>query len=86
MAKVKKSIDNSERRTNATVKEIMGKDEKLKDRVSSIRTTRNYNMHEYIPHFLYLLQDSSNPLEVRLNMAEALGWYVYSYRKSEIVD
>ena len=86
LAKVKKSIDNSERRTNATVKEIMGKDEKLKDRVSSIRTTRNYNMHEYIPHFLYLLQDSSNPLEVRLNMAEALGWYVYSYRKSEIVD
>ncbi len=86
LEKIQKSIDNSERRTEATIKEIMGKDEKLKDRISSIRTTRNYNMHEYISQFLSLLEDNSNPLEVRLNMAEALGWYTYSYRKAEIIS
>ena len=48
--------------------------------------TRNYNLHEAIPEFLALVADKENPLEIRLNMAEALGWYIYSYRKQEVID
>ena len=86
VADVVKEIKKNTKRREATVKEIMDKNEKLSDRVSAIRMTRNNNMHEAIPQFLTLLADKENPLVIRLNMAEALGWYIYSYRKQEIID
>ena len=79
-------IDRNAKRYASSVKSILDKNEELKERISDIRMTRNYNLHESIPEFIKLVADKDNPLEVRVNMAEALGWYVYSYRKQEIID
>jgi hypothetical protein len=79
-------IDRNAKRYAKTVKSILDKNEEAKERISDIRMTRNYNLHESIPEFIKLVADKDNPLEVRVNMAEALGWYVYSYRKQEIID
>ncbi len=81
-----KDIDRNAKRYTQTVASIMDKSGDEKERISDIRMTRNYNLHEAIPQFLQLLADKENSLTIRLNMAEALGWYVYSYRKQEIID
>ena len=83
---VETAINKNEKRYNKTVESILNKSGKDKERVSDIRMTRNYNLHEAIPEFLALVADKENPLEIRLNMAEALGWYIYSYRKQEVID
>ena len=48
--------------------------------------TRNNNLHEAIPQFLEMLTDKDNSLKIRLNAAEALGWYIYSYKRQDIID
>ena len=83
---VSKSIARNQKRYESTVKEIFDKSAKESERISDIRMTRNYNLHEAIPQFLEALTDKDNSLKVKLNIAEALGWYIYSYRKQEIID
>ena len=83
---VETAIDRSAKRYAKSVASILDKNGKDKERVSDIRNTRNYNLHEAVPEFLQLLTDKDNALEIRLNMAEALGWYIYSYRRQEIID
>ena len=83
---VETSIARNKKRFDKTVEGILNKGAKEEERISDIRMTRNYNLHECIPQFLELLADKDNSLVIRLNMAEALGWYVYSYRKQEIID
>lgn len=83
---VETAINKNEKRYQKTVESILNKNGKDKERISDIRMTRNYNLHEAIPEFLALVADKENPLEIRLNMAEALGWYIYSYRKQEVID
>ncbi|MBR5398444.1 MAG: HEAT repeat domain-containing protein [Bacteroidales bacterium] len=83
---VSKSIARNQKRYESTVKEIFDKSAKEGERISDIRMTRNYNLHEAIPQFLEALTDKDNSLKVKLNIAEALGWYIYSYRKQEIID
>ena len=83
---VETAINKNEKRYQKTVESILNKNGKDKERISDIRMTRNYNLHEAVPEFLALVADKENPLEIRLNMAEALGWYIYSYRKQEVID
>ena len=83
---VSKSIARNQKRYESTIKEIFDKSAKEGERISDIRMTRNYNLHEAIPQFLEMLTDKENSLKVRLNVAEALGWYIYSYRRQEIID
>ena len=83
---VETTINSSEKKYLKTVESILDKNGKDKVRVADIRMTRNRNLHESIPEFLEMLTDKDNSLEIRLNMAEALGWYIYSYRKQEIID
>ena len=83
---VSKSIARNQKRYDATVKEIFDKSAKESERISDIRMTRTYNLHEASPEFLNMLTDQENSLKVKLNVAEALGWYIYSYRRQEIID
>lgn len=83
---VSKSIARNQKRYESTVKEIFDKSAKESERISDIRMTRNNNLHEAIPQFLEALTDKDNSLKVKLNIAEALGWYIYSYRRQEIID
>lgn len=53
-------------------------------RISTIRLVRNYPRHANVDSYLAIVANDRNDLEVRVNMAEALGWFHYSYRKDEI--
>lgn len=54
-------------------------------RTAAIRSVRNNTYHEYVPQLIELLKDESQPVELRVMTAEALGWFTLSYRKDEIV-
>lgn len=55
-------------------------------KISSIRFLRNYNLHFAIPQLLPILSDGSQSLDVRICLAEALGWFNRSYRRDEIIS
>lgn len=54
-------------------------------RVQAIRMVRNSTIHHYIPDFIKVAEDHSEPDEIRVNMIEALGWFVNSYQKEMIL-
>lgn len=57
-----------------------------KDRISAIRFLRNYNNHLQVPTLLTLLKDQDDDTEVRVVLAEALGWFRWSVQKEKIVQ
>ena len=58
----------------------------LKSRISAIRSMRNNTYHELVPELLKLVADASQPLELRVNTAECLGWFAHTPRRAEIID
>ena len=58
----------------------------LKSRISAIRSMRNNTYHELVPELLKLVADASQPLELRANTAECLGWFAHTPRRAEIID
>ena len=68
-------------RTLAMLQDISSPQEK---QISTIRYVRNYPRHANIETYLSIINNEKQALNVRINMAEALGWFNYSYRKDEI--
>ena len=64
----------------------MDKTKKPNARIGDVRLIRNYNYHYNLDSYFKLLADADDDTEVRVVMAEALGWFVNSYRKAEIID
>lgn len=58
----------------------------LAARISAVRSMRNNTYHEYVPELLQLLATPTEPLELRVNVAECLGWFVHTPRRVEIID
>ncbi len=56
----------------------------LKQQIARIRYVRNNPFHFQVEAYLEILKDRRYDPEVRVNVAEALGWFQYSYRKQEI--
>lgn len=54
--------------------------------VSQLRNTRNYPAHWSLDILLPALKDTSYGVELRVVMAEALGWYCYSVNRDQILD
>jgi len=57
----------------------------IENRLFNISILRNNPYTRYLDQLLPLLQDHSEPLLIRTALAEALGWYVLSYRKTDIM-
>ena len=57
-----------------------------KERISAIRIVRNYTYHFRVDDYLNLLRDAGNPVEVRVVMAEALGWFNNSVQRPHILE
>ncbi len=55
-------------------------------RTSAIRSVRNNTYHEYVPQLITLLNDESEPAELRVMVAEALGWFTLSPHRESIVE
>lgn len=56
-----------------------------KKRSFNIVTLRTYSYHKEIPTVIKILADSSEDQALRLTAAEALGWFIYSYEKANIL-
>ena len=66
--------------------ELMDVNANWNDRVMDIRTVRNYTAHVHVDDYLNLIRNEANPLEVRIVMTEALGWFTASYKSPYIVS
>ena len=58
----------------------------LKARIAASRWMRNHNYHDQIGRMLELIADKPQELELRVNVAEMLGWYNKSMFCQQISD
>ena len=67
------------------VKKIADSSLSVENKLFNISILRNNPFTRHLDQLLPLLQDSAESLVVRTALAEALGWYVKSYRKGDII-
>jgi HEAT repeat protein len=65
---------------------IRDKTAEQSDRISAIRFLRNYNNHLQVAGLLEVLKDDSDDTEVRIVLAEALGWFRWSVKKESVLE
>lgn len=65
---------------------MVNKSEGVKKRLSEINRFRNQPASDEVDILFTILSDPDDDAEIRLTTAEALGWYIYSYRKLHIID
>lgn len=58
----------------------------LKAKLQAARTVRNYPIHDDIDSLTAIIADKNTPAELKQTLIEALGWFVSSYRKAELID
>lgn len=68
-----------------SLRTILDKNAKQENRISAIRSLRNYNNHKQTGSLLGVLSDSTDNTAVRTTLAEALGWFNLSITKVEII-
>ena len=81
-----KALKSRIKRNESILKSVQNKKEDDKERESSIRSLRNYQLHAWAPEFVEMAKDSSESEYLRLVMIEALGWFNYSYQRDMIAD
>lgn len=74
-----------ERVVGNKVKNICDKSAPKERRIADIRTVRNYNYHPYVEKFAAVVLDAEDDEDIRVCMAEALGWFDLSWRRGEII-
>ena len=75
----------SQKTKHSEMEDLFNNEEKLAARISAIRGVRNNTYHEYVPQMIALVNDEAQPMELRVAVTEALGWFVASPRKQEII-
>ncbi len=80
-----KWLDGQRERVESTNKDITDKNLKERGRIMSIRTVRNNPYHPHVDTYMAVIADNENSEAVRVNMAEALGWFVNSIRRADII-
>lgn len=65
---------------------VVDKSASVGKRISAIRMMRNYNVHDKAAVFSAVACDASEPLELRVAVAEAMGWYSHSVNRGVISD
>lgn len=82
---LQETLDRDSRMKERDLKQLHG-GKTLAARISAVRSMRNNTYHEYVPELLQLLATPSEPLELRVNVAECLGWFVHTPRRAEIIS
>lgn len=67
------------------VSAITDKTKEEKVRVNAIRVLRNNNYHMFVDEYLELLRDPNESEFIKSNLVEALGWFVLSHKRSDIL-
>ena len=87
-ADIRKLIERQQRSLEKVKKDaslIADKKAEVKKRSFNVVTLRTYSYHKHIPEAIKILVDNSEDPALRLTAAEALGWYIYSYQKANIL-
>lgn len=85
-ARLLKSLERMFVQEAKTHKAVMDTAAPEAERISAIRTVRNYTFHFHVDDYLSVIRDTNNPLEVRVVMAEALGWFTNSVQRPHILS
>lgn len=59
---------------------------KMRTRLMGVSSLRNNNYHVNTGTYLSVLADPQQDLNLRIKLAEALGWFTLSFRKGDIID
>jgi len=81
-----KNIMASRRRMAEYSLDLANKNLKLKSRQMGVSMLRNNPYHQLVDDYLRILSDKSEPAELRIDLAEALGWFTLSCRRSDIIS
>ena len=87
VAKVKKNslINSTTSMTSDFENDVLTDKYSEKNRISDIRSLRNYPAHELVPVILEYLSEPKEPA-IQEAMWEALGWFELSYRAPDIAE
>lgn len=86
MAETKKKFDNAFDSAREDLATMRNEEAAMEDRARSIKLIRNNFKHYYAAEYVAYLKDDTQDIKLRIAMAEALGWFRYSYRRFEIMD
>jgi hypothetical protein len=59
---------------------------KVKKRISSVRTLRNYNFSQAVPEIIKVVLDEETPNKLKIASVEALGWFNFNESRKLIVN
>ncbi len=87
-ARIKKDIERMQYSFDKTMRTLLPNDttSSTKDKIFEIKRFRNHPDHKAIDTLLEIIADNTQDQLVRINTAEALGWYNYSHRREEIIE
>ena len=77
-------MQRTAKRIDEQVQTIMDKSADPKEREFAIRSLRNYPLHWRADELLKMVTDPTDSEELRIVMAEALGWFRYSVERGKI--
>lgn len=81
-----KYYNDQQMRQEQRLKQIIDKEAPQSARISAVRNLRNYNNHKQTTQLIGVLKDNADDLKVRINLAEALGWFKWSINKIEVIN
>lgn len=73
------------RRQNEILEVVLNDTINLKKKIFEIKTFRKYIYQDAVSDLLALLQDFSKPIDLRITVAEILGWYNFSPQRFRII-
>lgn len=81
-----RGLERTFERDSASHEALMDQNAPEGARLSAIRNVRNYTFHFHVDDYLDVVRNAENPTEVRVVMAEALGWFTYSIQREHILS
>lgn len=66
--------------------ELADQNQKMSSRLMGVSTLRNNSYHTMVDNYLQVLKNPKEDLNLRIKLAEALGWFTLSYRKGDIIS
>ena len=83
---IEKKLDQGESMRDFVWGALIDKSASPRQRMAYITSIKNNPYNQMIHDLVVIMKDKNEPEEMRMGVAEALGWYVYSERKAEIVN
>lgn len=84
-AEINDYFQSTEKQLENSLQKVKDKNLSPAKRISEIRMIRNYNYHYNTDTYLKILSDPQEDVRVRIALAEALGWFTHSYKKTDLI-